>query len=278
MQLSLKSKGLAASKRLTPQEEYSLGGIDSVRGYPSGDYLADGAVNTSAELLIPSVFIPVNWQLPYASDNLRNQTTAVVFIDHGWGMRRGPSSTDKAQKNLLGVGAGLRFNVYDQALLRLEWGFPLAGNRPITEAGRSHFHFAVDFQEKLPEELERIRQAIENEHIKRWAWQLVNEEFTRPDSSMARRLHHYMRLAEEALNEGRLDEARQMYQGVIVVGGSIYRQAEDYVRACLQQEKLLKEYNSLALANYKKGNYSQAKELWEKMISESQAKSLVIEF
>lgn len=278
MQLSLKAKGLAASKRLTPQEEYSLGGIDSVRGYPSGDYLADGAVNTSAELLIPSVFIPVGWQMPYASDTLRNQTTTVVFVDYGWGMRRGPSSTDKPQKNLLGVGAGFRFNVYDQALLRLEWGFPLAGNRPITEAGHSRFHFAVDFQEKMPEELARIRQAIEDGHIKRWAWQLVNEEFTRPDSAMARKLEHYMQLAEEALNAGRLDEARQLYQEVIVIGGSIYRQAEDYVRACIEQEKLLKEYNSLALANYKKGNFAQAKALWEKVISDAETKPLVIEF
>jgi len=278
MQLNLKSKGLAASKRLTPQEEYSLGGIDSVRGYPSGDYLADGAVNTSAELLIPSVFIPVNWQLPYASDSLRNQTTTVVFVDHGWGMRRGPSDTDKPQVNFVSVGAGLRFNVYEQALLRLEWGFPLADNRPITEAGHSRFHFSVDFQEKMPEELHRIREAIENEHIKRWAWQLVNDEFTKPDSAMARKLNHYMQLAEEAFNEGRFDEAREMYQEVIVIGNSIYRQAEDYVRACIEQEKLLKEYNSLALVNYKEGNFTQARALWEKIISDGEVKSLVIEF
>jgi hemolysin activation/secretion protein len=161
LQANLKFKTQIASTKLTPQEEFSLGGIDSVRGYPSGDYSADNAILSSAELLIPSLFIPKSWRLPYAQQSLREQTTALVFVDYGWGKRRGPAAFEKKSADLLGIGVGLRFNLFDQAILRLEWGFPVASNRPITEAGHSQFHFSVDFQEKLPGEIERIRKLRE---------------------------------------------------------------------------------------------------------------------
>lgn len=145
LQAVLKFKAQIPSTKLFPQEEFSLGGIDSVRGYPAGDYLADNAVFTSGELLIPSFFIPRNWRLPYAKEPIREDATVLVFVDHGWGKRRGALSTEKDSVNLLAVGPGLRVRLFDQAFLRFEWGFPL-GNKSITESGNSRFHFSVDFQ------------------------------------------------------------------------------------------------------------------------------------
>lgn len=157
LQANIRSKAQVASTKLTPQEAFTLGGIDSVRGYPDGDYLADNAVSTSMELLIPSIFLPYNWRLPYAEKPLREQISSLIFIDYGWGKRRGALAAEKHSVNLVSAGCGLRFNLFNQFSLRLEWGFPLAGNRAITEAGDSQFHFSIDFQEKLPEEIKRIR-------------------------------------------------------------------------------------------------------------------------
>jgi hemolysin activation/secretion protein len=160
LQANLKIQTQVASTKLTPQEEFSLGGIDSVRGYPAGDYLADNAALSSVELLIPAFFIPGRWRLPYSADTLKDQTTTLAFLDYGWGDRRGALPTEKKSVEFLGVGAGLRFRLFNQVVLRLEWGFPV-GNKSITESGNSRFHFSIDFQEKLPQEIERIKKMRE---------------------------------------------------------------------------------------------------------------------
>lgn len=152
---ALKFKTQYAATKLTPQEEFSLGGIDSVRGYPSGDYLADYVALTNLELLIPSLFIPATWKLPFAKDTLRDNLTSLIFLDYGWGERRGALPTEKETVNLLSIGPGLRFKLFDQILLRLEWGFPIAANYPLTETASSRFHISLDFQEKLPWEYKR---------------------------------------------------------------------------------------------------------------------------
>lgn len=145
LQASLKFKTQFASTKLTPQEQFGLGGIDSVRGYPSGDYMADNAVSAGAELLIPAFFIPDKLKLPYIKESLKGQTTAVAFIDYGWGMRRGALPTEQKSVDFLGAGAGLRFRFFNRILLRLEWGVPLADDS-ITERGHSRFHISVDLQ------------------------------------------------------------------------------------------------------------------------------------
>ncbi|MFQ5952159.1 MAG: ShlB/FhaC/HecB family hemolysin secretion/activation protein [Candidatus Omnitrophota bacterium] len=134
-----------ASEKLTPQEEFSLGGINSVRGYPSGDYLADIAFLTNFELLIPAFFIPETVKLPYAKQPLRDSLTGVFFVDQGYGEKRGALPTETKKDNLFSIGTGLRIRMFDMAYLRLEWGFPL-GEDPITERANSRFHLSLDFQ------------------------------------------------------------------------------------------------------------------------------------
>ncbi|MCM8823823.1 MAG: BamA/TamA family outer membrane protein, partial [Candidatus Omnitrophica bacterium] len=133
LQANLKFKIQLSSHRLPSSERFSLGGINSVRGYPSDDYKADNASQETIELLIPAFFIPSNIRLPYSESSLKNQTKTVIFIDHGWGKKRNPLINDKQSNNLLSMGVGLRFNLFNQFRLRLEWGFPFASNKTLTE-------------------------------------------------------------------------------------------------------------------------------------------------
>lgn len=278
LKTSLKFKTQISSRKLTPQEEFSLGGIDSVRGYPSGDYLADTGITENLELLIPAFFIPARLQLPYDGDSLKNQTTMVVFLDHGWGKRRGALATEKQSVNLLGIGAGLRLSFFNQLLLRLEWGFPLGGNRSLTESGRSRFHFSVDFQEKLPGEIERIKQIIEEENIKRWAWQLVNEELSRPESPIRQKLYDYLYLAQICYQQGRLKESKELYERIARISKSLYSQAEEYVKEGISKQKELQECYKLALKYHKERKFTEAKNLWQKIIEEAKPKILILEY
>lgn len=277
LKTELKLKTQISSTKLTPQEEFGLGGINSVRGYPTDDYLADNALLANAELLIPSFFIPDNLRLPYAPESLREEVTAVAFGDYGWGERRGALPTEKKSVDFLGVGAALRVKLYNQALLRLEWGFPLA-DPSILEAGHSRFHFSVDFQDLFPEEFFRIAKVIEEGNIRQMAWRLVDAEFSRRESPLGKKLYLYLTLAEVSYQQGEFTEAKELYTKVSEIGRSLYAQAEEYVRSCVTRQKDLKKYRHLARINYKERRFTQAKELWQKIIDEGQPKPLVFNF
>lgn len=160
LQADLRLSSQIASTKLTPQEEFSLGGIDSVRGYPGGDYLADSAYQANFELLLPAFFIPESFRIPYDANRLRDSVTPLLFLDHGYGARRGALSTEKKDVYLTSVGAGLRIKLFNQLVLRLEWGFPI-GHERITEGGNSQFHLSFVFEDRIPREVERIKKLRE---------------------------------------------------------------------------------------------------------------------
>ncbi|MBD3246103.1 MAG: BamA/TamA family outer membrane protein [Candidatus Omnitrophica bacterium] len=138
-------EGQVATTTLVPQEAFSLGGIDSVRGYPAQDFLADDAFQSNVEVFFPAFFIPARLKLPGAESTLREDTAPLVFFDYGWGARRSYSPAEQGDAHLIGVGAGLRLRLFNRALLRLEWGFPV-GEDTISEDGNSRFHFSIDFE------------------------------------------------------------------------------------------------------------------------------------
>lgn len=160
LQVNLRLSGQIASTKLTPQEEFSLGGIDSVRGYPSGDYLADNAYQGNIDILLPAFFIPQSTRIPYDAYSLKDNITPLLFFDQGYGKRMGVLSTDNKTVNLTSVGAGIRIRLFNQIAVRLEWGFPI-GHKRITEGGNSQFHFSVDFEDRIPREVERIKKLRE---------------------------------------------------------------------------------------------------------------------
>jgi hemolysin activation/secretion protein len=132
LRMNLSFKGQASGSKLTTQEEFSLGGSDSVRGYPSGDYLADNAFTQSAEILAPLFFIPERW---------RENVLLITFIDHGWGNRRAASPAENESVDFTGAGAGLRVRITDYSYLLFQWAFPL-GDEPVTESADSQFYFS----------------------------------------------------------------------------------------------------------------------------------------
>lgn len=144
LQVNLGFAWQIASTRLAPQEGYFLGGIDSVRGYPSGDFTGDNAVQFNLELRAPALFIPKRAKLPWLDKTIRDIVTPLAFFDYGWGKKRYPSPSEKETANLRSLGAGFRFAPTDKMLIRTEWGFPI-GDKTITETASSRFHFSVNF-------------------------------------------------------------------------------------------------------------------------------------
>lgn len=256
--------------RLPSSETFSLGGMKSVRGYPEGDARVDAAVQVNTEILFPAFFIPTIFKLPYDTQTLRDITTPLIFFDYGWG-RRKPIGTERKRYNLKGIGLGIRFRLYNQVLIRLEWGYPI-GDKQITEGGSARFHFSFDLEERLPEEIKKMQMTRQEDYIKAWTWEILEEELARKDSPLRKKLFTYLYIAETAQNKKDWAKAKKYYKKVISISNSLYEDVKKYITACFDAEKELKEYDQLAHTYYKEGNFIKAKEVWQDLITKAKIK------
>ena len=114
---------------LLPLERFSVGGIDTVRGYAQNELVTDNAITASTELRVP------------VADGLR----LIPFIDAGGGWNTQTPNPDPSF--LLGLGLGLQWQPDDHFTLRLDYGVPLIA---ATDEGNSlqenGFYFSIDLQ------------------------------------------------------------------------------------------------------------------------------------
>ena len=144
--LLIRSQFQAASRSLPSSELFQLGGANSIRGYPEGDYLADIGGSLNLDWVFPMYLIPENWKLAGADLPLRRQIEPVVFLDMGGGKLKKVLPGERQDKFLVGIGGGLRFSFKRNFSLRLEWARHL-GDRPTGGSGPSTFH--LTFQSEI---------------------------------------------------------------------------------------------------------------------------------
>ncbi|HVT81156.1 MAG TPA: ShlB/FhaC/HecB family hemolysin secretion/activation protein, partial [Phycisphaerae bacterium] len=104
-----------ADRHLLALEQFSLGGVDTVRGYRESTLLRDDAVFASVELRKP---------LPLSIRGVDLQ--GALFSDFGYGWDRSGGSRDRA---LLSVGCGVLFDILSHVQGQVYWGIPLC-NQP----------------------------------------------------------------------------------------------------------------------------------------------------
>ncbi len=276
MQASWRANFQFASEKLMPQEEYSLGGINSVRGYPDGDFQADNAFQTNFELLVPPFFLPDDWTLPYDDRPLKDIITGVAFIDYGYGIRRGKNHDEKREANMASIGAGVRIRLYQQVLARLEWGFVI-GDNPVTETADSRFHVSIDFEDQLHREFARLKRTLREDDAKNIAWKLLDDQMKDPASPIKKEMHRHLYLAMQADKAGDLKEAKKQYGWIVKSGNALYRQAHTYVKECFKQQDALKDLDKQAKRYYREKEFDKARDAWEKVIDGAAIKPLALE-
>jgi len=143
--LSVRTQLQLASHTLGSSEQFQLGGADSVRGYPEGDYLADAGGVLSFDWIFPMYIFPKTWKLPKQTIPLRQQIQPVFFVDVGGGKLKKVLPGESKDKFLAGVGGGLRFN-FKLFSLRLDWAKAI-GDKQTSGSGPSTFYFT--FQSEI---------------------------------------------------------------------------------------------------------------------------------
>lgn len=115
--LVLRGSGQWAGGPLPLTEQFSLGGPDSVHGYPQSEYLGDSGWNLNAEI-----------RYPLTQKDSSDTVHLAVFLDAGYVLLRYPQPGQAAQRHLTGTGFGFRGSLGASTLLRLELGLPLDPN------------------------------------------------------------------------------------------------------------------------------------------------------
>lgn len=111
MRLVLSGGGQISDSALPSQEQFSMGGIGSLRGYPANTMVRDRGVMGTAEVRIP---VP-------APESLQWLTLEVVpFMDAGWGENAGDQARDS--QLLSSVGLGLVASQPKRWSVSLFWG------------------------------------------------------------------------------------------------------------------------------------------------------------
>ena len=140
--VSVRSQFQTASTTLPSSEQIQLGGANTVRGYPEGEYLADIGATLNVEWVFPCYIIPKEIKLPYAKAPLREQLQPVIFMDMAGGKIKKLAPGERPDRFLMGVGGGLRFSFNRNLFLRLDWA-ERVGDRPTQGQGPSNFYVTL---------------------------------------------------------------------------------------------------------------------------------------
>jgi hemolysin activation/secretion protein len=123
-----------SSHNLISSEQYGLGGFYSVRGYAEREVNRDNAVLCNFEVRSPYLKF-----IRKAKDNL--QFLAFIDAATGWDVKSTPNL--KNLQYLIGMGPGIRYNISNYLVCRLDLGFKLHKTDIYPHAEPYKFHFSV---------------------------------------------------------------------------------------------------------------------------------------
>ena len=116
---------------LLPLEQFSLGGVNSVRGYRQNQLVSDNGVLGSIEL-----------RIPLSADPQQLQLTPFVDVGYAWN-----NHTPDPDPNLIaGLGLGARWQITSTLAARLDYGIPLVEiDNPGDSLPDNGFYFSIRF-------------------------------------------------------------------------------------------------------------------------------------
>ncbi|MDJ0567858.1 MAG: ShlB/FhaC/HecB family hemolysin secretion/activation protein [Pleurocapsa sp. MO_192.B19] len=124
--------GQFTSNPLLSLEQFSLGGVNTVRGYQENQLITDSGILGSLEFRIPLTANPSTLQL-------------TPFFDFGTGWNNEEPDPDPA--TLASLGLGLNWSIASRLNLRLDYGIPLiAVNEEGDSIQENGFHFSFSYQ------------------------------------------------------------------------------------------------------------------------------------
>ena len=116
---------------LLPLEQFTLGGVQTVRGYRQNQFVKDNGIIGTVELQLPLSAIPGELEL-------------IPFIEGGIGWNNGDESS--ALEGLASLGVGLTWQAEPDLSIRLDYGYPLVDvDTEVDTLQEQGFYFSIDW-------------------------------------------------------------------------------------------------------------------------------------
>ncbi|TGX48724.1 ShlB/FhaC/HecB family hemolysin secretion/activation protein [Sphingomonas gei] len=133
-QLALRFSGQLADSSLVTNEQFSIGGMSSVRGYYVSEAVGDDGFVSSIEMRTPS--------LAPSLGSFVDEFRLFTFLDAGLARLRAPATGQADDFRIAGIGGGFRLQVFKLLTGELVVGVPLRAG-PATERGEPRYSFSL---------------------------------------------------------------------------------------------------------------------------------------
>lgn len=134
----LKMDGQFSDQPLISNEQFSAGGMESVRGYPESSALGDNAFHATTELSAPNLS-------PRLGLGERFHVVPYLFYDCAALWTRDVLSGQESTTNLQGAGIGVRGILFRDLEYQVDWAYALS-DTSSTRAGDTLVHFKLKYQ------------------------------------------------------------------------------------------------------------------------------------
>lgn len=132
--LALRLAGQLADSSLVTNEQFSMGGMSTVRGYYVSEAVGDDGILGSIEIQLPD--------LAFLLGKSAEEVRFFTFADAGYARVRRPALEQKSSFTLASLGGGLRFRLFRHLSGEVLIGVPLKDG-PSSDQGDPRYSFTV---------------------------------------------------------------------------------------------------------------------------------------
>ena len=245
--LLLNVEGQATNSLLVSSEQYRIGGMYTVRGYAEGDALGDYGNNASVEVRYPLYPIPDDFHIYGFHPRRGIQGTA--FVDWGFAHFKDPTTADRHNSNLLGIGFGGRLNFMNCINGRYDIAWPVGDSSTYGRSPRAHMYFS--FEEPTLQQYERLLEEMMHTRI--------NDRMAEIKRQVPPDMIRFYKEAEALEKEGKYKAAKELYARVIETRDQIVFESEIEIKAAIEKEKEIQAVFEEAQRYYKEGDFQKAR-------------------
>jgi hemolysin activation/secretion protein len=136
--LQARLNGQVANEPLISAEQFTIGGVDSVRGYLESSALGDNGVSGTLELRTPQL-------MKYIKTDLFKEFYAYSFVDAGYVGIYEPLPKQDKNSDLLSAGLGVKLKAAKGLFTNLDYAHALRDSGEV-EKGDDRLHFRVGYE------------------------------------------------------------------------------------------------------------------------------------
>ncbi|MBF0533312.1 MAG: hypothetical protein HQL23_09520, partial [Candidatus Omnitrophica bacterium] len=157
------------------------------------------------------------------------------------------------------LGVGYNFTAFNDDLTALSY----AAQGPFVRMTGKVF-------DRTPDEIARSRQKWLNDRIHAWAWEMIDQELSKPNSPILSELNEMFAMAQVAANNQDYEKSHNIYRDIITASQMMLEEAVAYIRGQVSKEEQLKQMKAQADQYFKNGEYEKARKILEKIVEDAE--------